>query len=63
MKAREKMVAVMKAVKTSNMAIQREMGAITLSDRMEMLADAQTRYDLLTAIKELEATLKALRKF
>lgn len=63
MKAREKMVAAMNAVKTSNIAIRREMGAITLSDRMEMLPDAQTRYDLSTAIKELEATLKELRKF
>lgn len=63
MKAREKMVAVMNAVKSANTAIRREMGVITLSDRMELLPDAQTRYDLSAAIKELEATLKELRKF
>ena len=29
----------------------------------ELLPDAQTRYELASAIKELQATLKELRKF
>ncbi len=63
MKAKEKMVAATKAVKAANVSIQREMAVITLQDRMEMLPDAQTKYDLATAIKELEVTLKQLRKY
>ncbi len=63
MRPKEKMGVVTKAVKAANASIKREMGAITLSDRMELLADAQTKYDLASAIKELDATLKELRKF
>lgn len=62
MKAKEKMLSVTKAVKAANGSIKREISAISLSDRMEMLPDAQTKYELATAIKELEATLKAARK-
>ena len=63
MKAKDKMLSVTKALKLANASLKREMGVITLSDRMEMLSDAQTKYDLAQAIKELEATLKELRKF
>ena len=63
MNAKEKMLSVTKALKSANTSLKREMGAITLSDRMGMLSDAQTKYDLAQAIKELEATLKELRKF
>jgi hypothetical protein len=63
MKAKEKMVAVTKTVKSATASIRRDMGGITLSDRMEMIADAQIKYELTSAIKELEATLKDLKKF
>ena len=63
MNAKDKMVAVTKSVKAANATIRRDMGSITLSDRMEMIADAQTKYDLTFAIKELEATLKDLKKY
>lgn len=63
MNAKEKMVTVTRAVKAANSALKREMGAITLSDRMEMLGDAQTKFDLTTAIKELEATIRDLKKY
>ncbi|MFL5734870.1 MAG: hypothetical protein ACJ78Q_17070 [Chloroflexia bacterium] len=63
MKAKEKMVAVTTSVKAANAAIVRGMDTITLQDRMELLPDAQTRYELASAIKELQATLKELRKF
>ena len=63
MTAREKMAAVTSVVKAANAAIMRDMGTITLQDRMELLPDAQTRYELTSAIKELQATLKELRKF
>jgi hypothetical protein len=62
MKAKEKMLSITKAVKTANGAIKHEMSAISLSDRMEMLPDAQTKYELASAIKELETTLKEARK-
>ncbi len=63
MKAKEKIAAATKAVLAANVSIRREMGAITLADRMEMIADAQAKYELSSAIKELETTLKELRKF
>jgi len=63
MNAKEKMLSVTKALKSANASLRREMGTITLFDRMGMLSDAQTKYDLAQAIKELEATLKELRKF
>jgi hypothetical protein len=63
MKAKEKMANVTGVVKAANAAIMRDMGTITLQDRMELLPDAQTRYELASAIKELQATLKELRKF
>ena len=63
MTAKDKMTAAIQAVKASNTSIRREMAAITLQDRMALLPDAQTRHALATAIKELEATLKELRKF
>jgi F0F1-type ATP synthase delta subunit len=62
MKAKEKMLSITKAVKAANSSIKREMGVISLSGRMEMLPDAQTKYELASAIKELEATLKEARK-
>jgi hypothetical protein len=62
MKAKEKMLSITKAVKAANSSIKREMSVISLSDRMEMLPDAQTKYELASAIKELEATLKEARK-
>jgi hypothetical protein len=63
MQAKAKMQSVTKLVQLSNAAIKREMAGITLSDRMEMLPDAQTKHDRATAIKALEATLKELRKY
>lgn len=63
MKAKEKMQSVTKVVKSANASIKREMGMITLSDRMEMLPDAETKHGLASAIKELEVTLKELRKY
>jgi hypothetical protein len=63
MRAREKMQSVTRLLKSSNTSIRKEMDAITLSDRMEMLPDAETKHALVTAIKELEATLKELRKY
>jgi hypothetical protein len=63
MNSREKMATVTRAVKTANASIMRDMGVITLQDRMELLPDAQARYELASAIKELQATLKELRKF
>jgi hypothetical protein len=63
MTAKEKMATVTSVVKTANAAIVHDMGTITLRDRMELLPDAQTRYELTSAIKELQATLKELRKF
>jgi len=62
-KAKEKMVAATRAVKQANTSIRREMTTITLQDRLELLPDAKTKHNLATAIKELEATLKELRKF
>ncbi len=57
------MTAAIRAVKSANTTIKREMSAITLQDRMELLPDAQTKHELAVAIKELEATLKELRKY
>lgn len=63
MKAKEKMQSVTSLVKSTNNSIKQEMRAITLSDRMEMLPDAETKYALASAIRELEVTLKELRKY
>ena len=57
------MQSITKLVKSATGSIKREMSAITLSDRMEMLPDAETKHALSTAIKELEVTLKELRKY
>jgi len=63
MQAKEKMQSVTGLVKSANSSIRREMNTINLSDRMEMLPDAETKYALASAIKELEITLKELRKY
>lgn len=63
MQAKEKIQSVTRLVKSANSSIKREMSAITLSDRMEMLPDAETKYALASAIRELEVTLKELRKY
>ena len=63
MKAKEKMQSVTRLVKSASSSIRREMTAITLSDRMEMLPDAEIKHALASAIKELEGTLKELRKY
>jgi len=63
MGAKEKMQSVTRLLTAANISIKREMGTITLSDRMEMLPDAETKHALASAIKELEVTLKELRKY
>ncbi len=63
MSAKEKMAAATAAVKAANSSINREMNRITLSDRMELLSDAETRHNMASAIKELEVTLKELKKY
>ena len=63
MSAKEKMLSAAHAVRDANIAIKREMGKVTLADRMNLLSDADSRQDLRDAIKGLEATLKELKKF
>ena len=62
MSGREKMLAAVKAVQAANSAIKREMGKITVAERMDLLSDAESRHSLRNAIRELEATLKELKK-
>lgn len=63
MSGKEKMQSAARAVQAANSAIKREMDRITLADRMDLLSDAESRHALRNAIKELEATLKELKKF
>jgi len=62
MSGKEKMLSAVRAVQAANSSIKREMGKITISERMDLLADAETRHALRNAVKDLEATLKELKK-
>lgn len=62
MSGREKMLSAVRAVQAANSAIRREMGRITVAERMDLLSDAESRHALRNAIRELEATLKELKK-